>query len=72
MEVGESNYSLISVRRFPMKILRILNLSFFLSKSPYDSFMRKHLQHYGYFTGMYEWEREMNDEDLHVKVEVKS
>ncbi len=20
-------------------------------KSPYDSFMRKHLQHYGYFTG---------------------
>ncbi|CAF3989111.1 unnamed protein product [Rotaria magnacalcarata] len=31
MELGESNYSLIS--------------------SPYDSFMRKHLQHYGYFTG---------------------
>ncbi|CAF3391299.1 unnamed protein product [Rotaria sp. Silwood1] len=31
MELGESNYALIS--------------------SPYDSFMRKHLQHYGYFTG---------------------
>ncbi|CAF1333580.1 unnamed protein product, partial [Adineta steineri] len=31
MEVGESNYALLS--------------------SPYDSFMQKHLQHYGYFTG---------------------
>ena len=43
-----------------------------LPKSPYDSFMRKHLQHYGYFTG--ENPRVDGERTRHVvfQVEVKS
>jgi hypothetical protein len=50
MELGEFNYSLISVGHFSIDWqFRI----WILFKSPYDSFMRKHLQHYGYFSGEY-------------------
>ena len=47
MEVREPNYALFSVSSSPV---RSANAPPF-SQSPYDSFMRKHLQHYGYFTG---------------------
>jgi hypothetical protein len=51
MELGEPNYSLISVEYF----IYIFNLKLSIDflKSPYDSFMRKHLQHYGYFSGWF-------------------
>ena len=30
---------------------KVIDHDNYIFQSPYDSFMRKHLQHYGYFTG---------------------